>query len=74
MRRRTKRIIGRLAVAVFLFVLAVVGLVAYTFLGRSAVVDGAESGGVRIVKDGIDAEHFHARRIPRSAGRFKPAC
>jgi len=53
MRRRTKRIIGRLAVAVFLFVLAVVGLVAYTFLGRSAVVDGAESGGVRIVKDGI---------------------
>lgn len=38
---------------VLLFVLVVGGLVGVTFMGRQPVVDGFETGGIRIVADGI---------------------
>jgi glyoxylase-like metal-dependent hydrolase (beta-lactamase superfamily II) len=53
MNRRTRRIIGRSILTLAVFFLVVAGLLAWTFLGRSSVVDGAEFGSVRIVKDGI---------------------
>jgi glyoxylase-like metal-dependent hydrolase (beta-lactamase superfamily II) len=48
--KRALKIIG-LIVAVL--VIAVVGLLAATFMGRQSITDGAEAGGFRIVKDGV---------------------
>jgi hydroxyacylglutathione hydrolase len=48
--KRALKIVG-LIVAVFL--VSVIGLLAATFMGRQSITDGAEAGGLRIVKDGI---------------------
>jgi glyoxylase-like metal-dependent hydrolase (beta-lactamase superfamily II) len=48
--KRALKIAG-LIVAVFL--VSVIGLLAATFMGRQSITDGAEAGGLRIVKDGI---------------------
>ena len=44
------RILGLL---VALLVIAVVALIAVTFLGRRSITDGVETNGVHIVKDGM---------------------
>jgi len=48
-----KRILKIVGLVVAVLVLAVVGLVAVTFLGRQSITDGFEVSGIRIVKDGI---------------------
>ena len=48
-----KRLLKIVGAIVGVLVLVVVALVAFTFLGRQSIVDGAEVGGFRIVKDGI---------------------
>jgi hydroxyacylglutathione hydrolase len=48
-----KRFLKILGVVVLLFVVAVVGIVAATFMGRQSITDGFEVNNVRIVKDGI---------------------
>jgi glyoxylase-like metal-dependent hydrolase (beta-lactamase superfamily II) len=48
-----KRLLKSAVVVVILLVVAVGGLVAYTFMGRRAIMDGQEINGVRVVEDGI---------------------
>jgi len=48
-----KRFLKILGAVVLVFVLAVVGIVAATFMGRQSITDGFEVNNVRIVKDGI---------------------
>ena len=48
-----KRALKIVAVLVAILVVAVVALLAATFMGRQSITDGAEAGDLRIVKDGI---------------------
>jgi glyoxylase-like metal-dependent hydrolase (beta-lactamase superfamily II) len=48
-----KRILKIVGLVLLLLVVAVVGLVAVTFLGRQSITDGVEIGNIRIVKDGV---------------------
>jgi len=48
--KRALKIVG---VLVAILVVAVVGLLAATFMGRQSITEGAEAGGFRIVKDGV---------------------
>jgi len=48
-----KRALKIVAVLVAVLVVAVVALLAATFMGRQSITDGAEAGDLRIVKDGI---------------------
>jgi len=48
-----KRLLKFLVLIVVLLVVAVGGLVVYTFMGRRAIMDGQEIAGVRVVEDGI---------------------
>jgi glyoxylase-like metal-dependent hydrolase (beta-lactamase superfamily II) len=48
--KRTLKIVGLL---VAVLVVAVVALLAATFMGRQSIADGADASGIRIVKDGI---------------------
>jgi len=48
--KRALKIVGLLVVVL---VVAIAGLLAATFMGRQSIADGAEAGGLRIVKDGI---------------------
>ena len=48
--KRALKIVG---VLVAILVVAVVGLLAATFMGRQSITDGAEASGLRIVKDGV---------------------
>ena len=48
--KRALKIVG---VLVVILVVAVVALLAATFMGRQSIADGAEAGDLRIVKDGI---------------------
>src|SRR5687768_7936047 len=50
-----KRILKIAALLILLFVLAVGGLLAATFMGRRPVVDGEDVGGIRIVADGFSS-------------------
>ncbi len=49
------RVAKILLLAIALFVVAVGTVLAMTFLGRKAIADGADIGGIRIVQDGIVA-------------------
>lgn len=51
--RRMKRALKIVALLLAVLVVAVVGLLAATFMGRQSIADGADAGGFRIVKDGI---------------------
>ena len=48
--KRALKIVG---LVVVVFVLAIVGLLAATFMGRQSITDGADANGFLIVKDGI---------------------
>src|SRR5512132_2884804 len=48
--KRTLKIVGLL---VAVLVVAIVALLAATFMGRQSITDGAEASGIRIVKDGV---------------------
>src|ERR1051325_2925115 len=48
--KRALKIVGLLVVVL---VVAIAGLLAATFMGRQSITDGAEAGGLRIVKDGV---------------------
>jgi glyoxylase-like metal-dependent hydrolase (beta-lactamase superfamily II) len=48
-----KRLLKFLVLVVLLLVVGIGGLIAYTFMGRRAIVDGQEINGVRVVEDGI---------------------
>lgn len=48
-----KRILKIVALVVLLLVIGVGTLMAVTFMGRKAIVDGQEVGGIRIVEDGM---------------------
>jgi glyoxylase-like metal-dependent hydrolase (beta-lactamase superfamily II) len=48
--KRALKIVGLL---VAVLVVAIVGLLAATFMGRQSITDGADASGIRIVKDGI---------------------
>ena len=48
-----KRFLKILGLVVLLLIVAVVGIVAATFMGRQSITDGLEVNNVRIVKDGI---------------------
>ncbi len=48
-----KRALKITGVLVAILVVAAVALLAATFMGRQSIIDGAEAGGFRIVKDGI---------------------
>jgi glyoxylase-like metal-dependent hydrolase (beta-lactamase superfamily II) len=48
-----KRALKIFGLVVVVFVLAIVGLLAATFMGRQSITDGADANGFRIVKDGI---------------------
>ena len=48
--KRALKIVG---LVVVVFVLAIVGLLAATFMGRQSITDGADANGFFIVKDGI---------------------
>jgi glyoxylase-like metal-dependent hydrolase (beta-lactamase superfamily II) len=48
-----KRALKILGLIVLIVVVPVGGLLAATFLGRQSIVDGADVGGIRIVKDGV---------------------
>ena len=53
--RRMKRALKIVGLLLAVFVVAVVALLAVTFLGRQSITDGAEVDGIRIVKDGMVA-------------------
>jgi len=48
--KKTLKIVG---LVVLVLVLGVGGLLAATFMGRQSITDGADAGGMRIVKDGV---------------------
>src|SRR5690348_10103930 len=48
--KRALKIVGAV---VAILVIAVVALLAATFMGRQSITDGAEASGLRIVKDGV---------------------
>jgi glyoxylase-like metal-dependent hydrolase (beta-lactamase superfamily II) len=48
--KRALKIVGAVVV---ILVIAVVALLAATFMGRQSITDGAEASGLRIVKDGV---------------------
>jgi glyoxylase-like metal-dependent hydrolase (beta-lactamase superfamily II) len=48
-----KRVLKIVALIVVIMIVAVGSLLAATFMGRQSITDGAEAGGVRIVKDGV---------------------
>jgi glyoxylase-like metal-dependent hydrolase (beta-lactamase superfamily II) len=48
-----KRVLKIVGAVLAVFVLAVVALLAATFMGRQSITDGADAGGFRIVKDGV---------------------
>src|ERR1044072_5145479 len=48
--KRALKIAGLL---IAILVVSVVALLAVTFMGRQSITDGAEAGGLRIVKDGV---------------------
>jgi len=50
-----KRILTIAALVVLVLAVGVAGLLAVTFMGRRAVVDGQEIGGIRIVADGFSS-------------------
>ena len=51
--RRMKRALKIIGLVVVVLVIAVVGLLAATFMGRQSVTDGIDVGGMRVVADGI---------------------
>jgi glyoxylase-like metal-dependent hydrolase (beta-lactamase superfamily II) len=51
--RTMKRALKIVGLLVLVLVIAVVTLLAVTFMGRQSITDGAEAGGLRIVKDGV---------------------
>ena len=48
--KRALKIVGLL---VAVLVVAIVALLAATFMGRQSITDGADASGIRIVKDGV---------------------
>ena len=48
-----KRILKIVGLVVLLIVVGVGTLIAVTFMGRKAIVDGQEVNGIRIIEDGI---------------------
>jgi len=48
-----KRVLKIVGLLVAVLVVAIVALLAATFMGRQSITDGAEASGIRIVKDGV---------------------